>query len=56
MSKTNRNKVVLKKPKPRNPEKVVMDRHYHSGAFRSLKRTLEAKAAQQEIKDYLEER
>jgi len=49
----SKSKQVRKVPKKRNPEKVVMDRHYPPKVYRSRKRSLGAKEAEQEIKDYM---
>ena len=50
MSKSKKVRKVLK---TRNPEKVVMDKYYPPKVYRSRKRALGAKEAQQEIKDYM---
>jgi hypothetical protein len=42
------------KRKTRNPEKVVMDRHYHPKVFRRQKRKLEDDVVLNEIKEYYE--
>ena len=39
-------------PKPRNPEKVVMDGYYAPGVFSSVRNKLRAEESQKEIDDY----
>jgi len=48
-----KSKKIKKVLKTRNPEKVVMDMYYHPKVYRSRKRSLGAKEAEQEIKDYM---
>jgi hypothetical protein len=51
MSK-NLEKTSKAKRKTRNPEKVIMDRHYHPKVFRRQKRKLEDDVILNEIKEY----
>ena len=51
---STKNKRRSSPKKRRNPEKVVMDKYYHPKTFRSRKRTLSAKDADREIKDFME--
>jgi|TARA_R110000787_G_scaffold36807_1_gene93683 hypothetical protein len=51
MSRTVKPKIKFK---TRNPEKVVMDKHYSGSRFKLTKRILEAKELDKEIDNYKE--